>query len=135
MASRGFCETAGGSRNSVPARAGLDPAIHVFTCGYISVDDRVKPGHDDRTETGQITKCDLPSQGGGERERGAGTIRRCHTNPTEDDAMSKIAPCLWFDERAEEAANFYVATFRACGQDAALGQILRYGAAGPKPRG
>jgi hypothetical protein len=27
--------------------AGLDPAIHVFTRGYISVDDRDKPGHDD----------------------------------------------------------------------------------------
>ena len=49
--------------------------------------------------------------------------------------MSKIAPGLWFDDRAEEAANFYVATFRACSQDAALGKILRYGAAGPKPAG
>jgi hypothetical protein len=29
MASRGFYETAGGSRNFVPARAGLVPAIHV----------------------------------------------------------------------------------------------------------
>src|SRR3954471_16171941 len=25
--------------------------------------------------------------------------------------MSKIAPCLWFDKNAEEAANFYAATF------------------------
>jgi hypothetical protein len=29
--------------------AGLDPAIHVFTRGQIFVDDRVKPGHDDKT--------------------------------------------------------------------------------------
>ena len=25
--------------------------------------------------------------------------------------MTKIAPCLWFDHNAEEAANFYAATF------------------------
>src|SRR4051794_21066040 len=25
--------------------------------------------------------------------------------------MTKIAPCLWFDKNAEEAANFYAATF------------------------
>jgi predicted 3-demethylubiquinone-9 3-methyltransferase (glyoxalase superfamily) len=39
--------------------------------------------------------------------------------------MSKITPCLWFDDRAEEAANFYVGTFRACGQDAAIGEMLK----------
>src|SRR5260221_7789269 len=50
-------------------------------------------------------------------------------------AKAKIAPCLWFDDRAEEAANFYVATFRACGQDAAIGEILRYGESGPRPAG
>ena len=25
--------------------------------------------------------------------------------------MSKITPCLWYDGKAEEAANFYVALF------------------------
>ena len=49
--------------------------------------------------------------------------------------MSKIAPCLWFDGQAEEAANFYVSTFRACGQDAAIGEILRWGDVGPGPKG
>src|SRR5258708_13112250 len=49
--------------------------------------------------------------------------------------MSKIVPWLWFDDRGEEAANFYVATFRACGQDAAIGEILHYGEAGPRPKG
>ncbi|MBX6741835.1 MAG: VOC family protein [Acetobacteraceae bacterium] len=49
--------------------------------------------------------------------------------------MSKIAPCLWFDNQAEEAANFYVATFRDCGQEAAIGSILRCGDAGPGPKG
>ena len=49
--------------------------------------------------------------------------------------MSKITPCLWFDDRAEEAAEFYVSTFRACGQDAAIGEVLRYGEGAPKPKG
>jgi predicted 3-demethylubiquinone-9 3-methyltransferase (glyoxalase superfamily) len=26
--------------------------------------------------------------------------------------MQKITPCLWFDDRAEEAANFYAAIFK-----------------------
>ena len=49
--------------------------------------------------------------------------------------MSKVAPCLWFDDRAEEAAAFYVSTFRACGQDASLGEVLRHGPSGPGPAG
>ena len=39
--------------------------------------------------------------------------------------MQKIAPCLWFDDQAEEAAKFYVATFR----NAKLGPITYYGEA------
>jgi predicted 3-demethylubiquinone-9 3-methyltransferase (glyoxalase superfamily) len=50
--------------------------------------------------------------------------------------MSNIKLCLWFDGQAEEAAEFYVATFKACGRDAAMGDIARYGASGgPKPKG
>lgn len=49
--------------------------------------------------------------------------------------MSKIVPCLWFDGRAEEAANFYVSTFRACGQEALIGEISRYGEGAPMPKG
>src|SRR3546814_17371261 len=49
--------------------------------------------------------------------------------------MSKIAPCLWFDDRAEEAANFYVAAFRESGREAAIGDLMRYGDAGPPPKG
>lgn len=26
--------------------------------------------------------------------------------------MQKITPCLWFDDKAEEAANFYVSIFK-----------------------
>jgi predicted 3-demethylubiquinone-9 3-methyltransferase (glyoxalase superfamily) len=28
-----------------------------------------------------------------------------------EDSMGKIVPCLWFDDNAEEAANFYVSLF------------------------
>ncbi len=50
--------------------------------------------------------------------------------------MSKIAPCLWFNGQAEGAVNFYVATFRCCGQDTARGDVMRYAASGgPKPKG
>jgi predicted 3-demethylubiquinone-9 3-methyltransferase (glyoxalase superfamily) len=49
--------------------------------------------------------------------------------------MSKIMPCLWFDSRAEEAANFYVSTFRECGQEAAIGKVVRYTSTGPMPKG
>jgi len=49
--------------------------------------------------------------------------------------MSKIAICLWFDGRAQEATEFYVSTFRACGQDAAIVDGLSHGEAGPGPKG
>lgn len=45
--------------------------------------------------------------------------------------MSRIAPCLWFNGEAEEAARFYVALF----PEAALGAISRYGAGAPFPAG
>jgi len=54
---------------------------------------------------------------------------------------SKIAPCLWFDDQAEEAANRYVSVFstrRATAPDGGESKILgvsRYGDAGPGPAG
>jgi predicted 3-demethylubiquinone-9 3-methyltransferase (glyoxalase superfamily) len=44
---------------------------------------------------------------------------------------SKIAPCLWFDTRGEEAANFYTSVF----EDARVVDVTRYGSAGPRPEG
>ena len=44
--------------------------------------------------------------------------------------MSRIAPCLWFDGRAEEAANFYVSLF----PDSRIGAISRYGAGAHRSR-
>ena len=45
--------------------------------------------------------------------------------------MQKITPFLWFDGRAEEAANFYVSIFK----NSKIGTIRRYGEAGPGPKG
>ncbi len=45
--------------------------------------------------------------------------------------MQKITPFLWFETQAEEAANFYVSVFKS----AKLGEIMRYGEAGPLPAG
>ena len=40
--------------------------------------------------------------------------------------MSKLSYCLWFDGKAEEAANFYVSVFKT----GKLGKITRYGKEG-----
>ena len=45
--------------------------------------------------------------------------------------MQKITPFLWFDGKAEEAANFYVSIFK----NSKVGKIARYGDAGPGPKG
>jgi predicted 3-demethylubiquinone-9 3-methyltransferase (glyoxalase superfamily) len=43
----------------------------------------------------------------------------------------KISPFLWFDNKAEEAMNFYVSVFK---NSKVLG-VSRYGEAGPGPKG
>jgi predicted 3-demethylubiquinone-9 3-methyltransferase (glyoxalase superfamily) len=45
--------------------------------------------------------------------------------------MQKITPFLWFDGRAEEAMNFYTSIFK----NAKVGNVTRYGDAGPGPKG
>jgi predicted 3-demethylubiquinone-9 3-methyltransferase (glyoxalase superfamily) len=45
--------------------------------------------------------------------------------------MQKLTPCLWFDDKAEEAARFYVSVFK----HSKLGHITRYGEAGSKVSG
>jgi len=45
--------------------------------------------------------------------------------------MQKITTFLWFNNQAEEAANFYVSIFK----DSRIGSIKRYGEAGPGPKG
>ena len=57
------------------------------------------------------------------------------------DHVSKIEPCLWLDDQAEEAANFYVSVFsarRATMPDGGESKVLavsRYREAGPGPAG
>ena len=45
--------------------------------------------------------------------------------------MQKITPFLWFDSNAEEAMNFYTSIFK----NSKIGQVRRYGEAGPGPKG
>ena len=45
--------------------------------------------------------------------------------------MQKIAPCLWFDNQAEEAAAFYVSIFK----NSRVVEVARYGEAGPRESG
>jgi predicted 3-demethylubiquinone-9 3-methyltransferase (glyoxalase superfamily) len=45
--------------------------------------------------------------------------------------MQKLTPCLWFDDKAEEAARFYVSIFK----NSKLGAIARYGEAGAQASG
>lgn len=45
--------------------------------------------------------------------------------------MQKITPFLWFNNQAEEAANFYVSLFK----NSRIINVARYGEAGPGPKG
>jgi predicted 3-demethylubiquinone-9 3-methyltransferase (glyoxalase superfamily) len=45
--------------------------------------------------------------------------------------MKKITPFLWFDDKAEEAANFYVSIFK----NSKMGKVVRYGEGAPAPKG
>ena len=45
--------------------------------------------------------------------------------------MQKIHPFLWFDTQAEEAMNFYCSIFK----NSKVGNVQRYGEAGPGPKG
>jgi predicted 3-demethylubiquinone-9 3-methyltransferase (glyoxalase superfamily) len=45
--------------------------------------------------------------------------------------MQKIVPFLWFDDKAEEAVNFYVSVFK----NSKVVSVTRYGEAGPGPKG
>jgi len=45
--------------------------------------------------------------------------------------MQKITPFLWFDNQAEEAMDFYTSVFK----NSKVGNVTRYGKAGPGPEG
>ena len=44
---------------------------------------------------------------------------------------TRIAPCLWFDNQAEEAANFYVSIFK----NSRIVQVTRYSEVGREIHG
>ena len=48
-----------------------------------------------------------------------------------EQGTQKITPFLWFDGKAEEAANFYVSVFK----NAKIVSVTHYGEAGPAPKG
>ena len=45
--------------------------------------------------------------------------------------MQKITPFLWYDDKAEEAMNFYVSIF----ENSKVLRVTRYGETGPGPKG
>jgi len=45
--------------------------------------------------------------------------------------MQKITPFLWFNDKAEEAVNFYVSIFK----NSKVMSVSRFGDAGPGPKG
>jgi predicted 3-demethylubiquinone-9 3-methyltransferase (glyoxalase superfamily) len=45
--------------------------------------------------------------------------------------MQKITPFLWFDDQAEEAANFYTSIFK----NSRIGEVSRYGEGSPGQKG
>lgn len=45
--------------------------------------------------------------------------------------LKKITPCLWFDNQAEAAVNFYVSVFK----NSRIGRLSRYGEAGQDVHG
>ena len=46
-------------------------------------------------------------------------------------SIQKITPCLWFDDQAEEAAEFYASIFK----NSRIGDVTRYGEAGHEVHG
>lgn len=60
------------------------------------------------------------------RDQGRGRNR-----DQDGDRRQKITPFLWFDDRAEEAAEFYTSLFA----DGRIVEVRHYGEAGPRPEG
>src|SRR5229473_497535 len=59
----------------------------------------------------------------------AGNTRTLHDEG--EIHMQKITPFLWFDNKAEEAMNFYVSVFK----NSKVVRVSRYGEGGPGPKG
>jgi len=46
-------------------------------------------------------------------------------------SLTKITPCLWFDDQSEEAATLYTSIF----ENSRIVHVAHYGSAGPRPEG
>src|ERR1043165_922309 len=46
-------------------------------------------------------------------------------------SMQPITPCLWFDDKAEEAARFYTSIL----PNSKMGVVTHYGSSAPRPKG
>ena len=57
--------------------------------------------------------------------------RSASGNPMKGFDMQRIVPCLWFDDKAEEAANFYASIFK----NSKITTITHYGDAGAEISG
>lgn len=53
------------------------------------------------------------------------------TSATRETRMPRITPCLWFDDNAEDAANFYVSVF----PNSKIHHVERYGDSGSEASG
>jgi predicted 3-demethylubiquinone-9 3-methyltransferase (glyoxalase superfamily) len=58
-------------------------------------------------------------------------LQNAARRPAKGNTMQKITPCLWFDDQAEEAVNFYVSVF----PHSKVGTVTRYGPAGTRASG
>src|SRR5260370_6717056 len=61
---------------------------------------------------------------------GCARSSRCEAAKADND-MQKITPFSWFDDNAEEAANFYTSIFK----NSKILTMARLGEAGPGPKG
>jgi predicted 3-demethylubiquinone-9 3-methyltransferase (glyoxalase superfamily) len=69
--------------------------------------------------------------GGDEFSPAARSKSRTHRRPREDETMTELTPCLWFDTEGEDAARFYTSVF----PNSRIVDVARYGSAGPRPEG
>src|SRR5262252_55119 len=95
----------------------IRPGLVRFTCG---------PLRATRQERNQIPKETSTMHAVSTSTRESAITESNQPNPAPGQ---KIAPFLWFDNQAEEAANFYVSIFK----NARIISVVRNGDAGPGP--
>lgn len=77
-------------------------------------------------------RCLCADRGIRSSRNGSGPVGdRTRRSQEMDISMQKITACLWFDNQAEEAAEYYVSVF----DNARIKDVSRYGEGGPGPAG